>query len=82
MDDRLIKLKEPGLQSRLFQFQGGEEKSPYEDNFSTSLHNMLDAYPTSRKRLHHVFYEPFLRDIQKGSVDKIGPSQRSLNVSN
>jgi hypothetical protein len=60
----LIKLKEPGLQTGSFNFcLGGEEKSPYEVNFITCAKIMLDASPTSLKRLHNGFYEIFSMEI-------------------
>ncbi len=58
----LIKLKEPGLQVRLFQFfflLGRRREITYEGNFITCLQNMLDASPTSAKRLGNGFYEIF-----------------------
>ena len=65
-NNRLIKLKEPGSHAGSFNFSvfiGGEEKLPYEANFITCLQNMLDATPTSTKRLHNVIYELFLSKI-------------------
>ena len=65
---RTLKLKEPVLQTGSFNFQGGEEKSPNEVNCIMCLHNMLDATPTSLKRLHSAFYEPSLRSSRLGGV--------------
>jgi hypothetical protein len=59
-----VKLKEPALIRRLFQLRRRRREIALRCNFIMYLQNMLDAFPTSLKRLHNVFYEPFLRDIQ------------------
>jgi len=51
-----LKLKEPGLETRLFQFLGGEEKSPYEGNCITPMLSLLDAIPTGYKRWDNDFH--------------------------
>ena len=59
----LSKLKEPGLQVRLFQFfyfLRRRREITYEGNFITCLRKLLDATPTSPTRLRNAFYEPFL----------------------
>jgi hypothetical protein len=59
-------LKEPGLLGpALSSFIGGEEKSLYNCNCIMSSWNMLDACPTSNRRIHTVFYEPFLSILKE-----------------
>jgi hypothetical protein len=61
-----IKLKEPGLQVRLFQFFylfGRRREINYAGNFITCLQNVLDATPTLGTRLGNGFYEPFLISV-------------------
>lgn len=45
LHEATVKLKEPGLQSGSFNFQG-EEKSPYEGNCIISRRSLLDGSPT------------------------------------
>jgi hypothetical protein len=57
-ENRLIKLKEPVRQHRLFQLLLRRRR---ELNFITHLQIMLDASPTPPTRLRNELYEPFLR---------------------
>jgi len=76
----MLKLKEPGLHARLFQFPRRRRR---EFNFSTSPKNMLDSCPTPIKRLINVFYEPFLRGIKLEGFSQIqgeNSTVRALNL--
>jgi len=67
----LLNRKSQGSKSGSFYLFRRRREITYEANFITCLQNMLDASPTSAKRLVNAFYEIFIRKTSLASESSL-----------